>query len=1165
MGKGRMIDFSTMFVTVKKTSLLLLLPVFLLVFFSPLVAEAAAQCDFTVTNTNDSGGGSLRQAISEANWSSGTPTVCFAIGSGPQTIIPTSPLPPVTGPMVIDGSSQPGFAGTPLIQINGAGAGQTPGFWITAGNSTIKGLVINGFGANGIFISDNPGNIITGNYIGTDASGTAAVANGTDGVGIFHSSGHTVGGTTAGERNLVSGNAGNGIGITGADASANIIQGNYIGTNAAGTGSIANGGDGILLNDSPDNTIGGTTGASVGGACTGACNLISGNGYNGVGLWYANAAGNKVLGNYIGTNAAGTAALANFNIGVELNESPNNTVGGFTPESRNVMSGNGGAGMLLTGSACTGNVVAGNFIGTNAAGTGGVGNQKMGISIAWSPGIYSANNNLIGGTTGVSVGGACTGACNLISGNHDDGVFITNNGGGGANQLKGNYIGTNAAGTGSIGNGANGIGILDVANNQVGGSSEAERNVISGNGDNGIIVVGWASTGNRIEGNYIGRAGNGGNLGNTSFGVLIASGTDTAILGNGIYANGLHGIDLGYNFVTPNDPNDPDGGANRSQNFPVVTAAHTSGGSTAVNASINSMPGTSFRIDFFSCQYCNAGPPNDYGEGQVFLGSKTVTTDVYGNVSFTYISSIQVQGGQFVTATATKMIGTIAAETSEFSRCRQVTGSVDTVPPAVSVPSPTGGSLASGSVIFTADAWDNVAVKQVELYIDNSLVATDSTYPYTCQWDTTAYSQGDHVLKAVAEDKAGLTAEAATTVTVDNFTASNNYYFTWYDQSSGDWRDWVLMANPSTGTGPARSSVQVGSTTYADRNIGVGDPAETPSFPGVIGGPVTVATDAPLITSQRVLYKDSFNEMTAVPENQLEHEYYFTWYDLASPSMKGNWIMVSNQEVSAADVEIYIGGVLKGSYTIPAGGRITPDFPGVIGGPVRITCPACAPTHKLMASQRVLFNNAFNEVAAVPGSSLGSEYLFTWYDCLRGNGMAGNWILVSNQDAGDADVEIYIGGVLKGSYTIPEGGIIKPQFAGQIGGPVRVVSTNGKQLLVSQRIIYKDSFEEVQGLAPTDAGTDLWFTWYDSRPQNSMNGNWILVSNQGGGDAAVDVYIDGALKQQLTLAAGENRPLSYVDTIGGPVRVVSTNGQPLLATQRVIYKNSFNEVAGITY
>ncbi len=1130
--------------------------------FDPQPANAAS-CDFTVTNTNDSGAGSMRTAITLANGAAGTPTVCFAIpGGGVHTISPSSPLPTISGSMVLDGTTQTGFSGTPLIELNGTNTGGQPGLMISAGNTTVRGFVINRFAANGIYLAGSPGDVITGNYIGTNASGTAAASNGTDGIGVA-SAGHTIGGASAAERNLVSGNAGNGICITGAAAGSNTVLGNYIGTNAAGTGSIPNGADGLLINESPNNIVGGTAGTTPDGACTGACNLISGNGYNGVGVWHTSASGNQILGNHIGVAASGTSALANANIGVEINEAANNTVGGTTPAARNVLSGNSGAGLMLTGAACTSNVVSGNYIGTNSAGTAGVGNARMGIVIGYSPGIYSANNNLIGGTAGVTAGGACTGACNLISGNNEDGIYITSNGFGGGNIVTGNYIGTDVAGTGGIGNRINGVGILDVPNNRIGGSTAAERNVIGANGDKGVIVVGWASTGNRIEGNYIGRAANGGILGNVSFGVEVASGSDTAILGNGIYANGGNGIDLNYDNVTPNDPGDPDGGPNHLQNYPVVVSANTAGSGTTTYGYLTSAPNAAFHIEFFACQYCNAGPPNDYGEGQRYLGSVTASTDGSGYLGFGYTSA-PVQGGEFVTATATKMIGPVAAETSEFSQCRQVTGTVDVTPPSVSIPAPTGSPLVSGIVNFSANASDNVGVALVDLYIDGAQVAHDPSWPYSYQWDTTGYVEGVHELRAVAVDTSGLIGEGTLSITVDNFAPLRKYYFTWYDQSYGDWKDWVLMANPASGSSPARAALKIGGLTYADRVLNVGAPADTPSFPGMIGGPVAVDSSEPMIVSQRVLFKDSFNEITAVPETDLEHEYMFTWYDLASASMKGNWILISNQEADAAVVEVRIGGSLMGAYSIPGGGRITPSYPGVMGGPVRVSCPACAPGHKLMVSQRVLFKDSFNEVAGVPESGLTSEYNFTWYDCKAGNFMGGNWILMSNQDTGTAEVEVYIGGALVGSYSIPEGGIVTPQYREYMGGPVRVVSTNGKKLLVSQRIIFKDSFEEVQGLTAANESTDLWFTWYDSLPGNFMNGNWVLVANRGGSNANVDIYIGGSLRGQVVLAAGENRPLVFPNTMAGPVRVVSTNGQPLMATQRVLFKNSFNEVAGIT-
>ncbi len=482
-------------------------------------------------------------------------------------------------------------------------------------------------------------------------------------------------------------------------------------------------------------------------------------------------------------------------------------------------------------------------------------------------------------------------------------------------------------------------------------------------------------------------------------------------------------------------------------------------------------------------------------------------------------------------------------------------------PPSVTIASPVGSAMISGTVNFIASASDNAGISRVDLYIDGALVASPTSPPFAYSWNTTTYANGIHTLRAVAVDTGGQTAENSGPVTVDNFSPTNNYYFTWYDQSSSDWRDWVLLANPAGGLGTARTAVSVASTTYADRNLAVGAPADTPSFPGIIGGPVRVATTQPLITSQRVLFKNSFNEIPAVPDSALETTYYFTWYDSdVAGGMKGDWILVGNQGNATANVEIYIGGVLMGTYSVPVGGRVTPSYPGVTNGPVKVVCTNQQP---LIVSQRVLFRESFNEVLGVPESKLASEFNFTWYDSTPENYMRGNWILIGNMDTGAAAVDVYIGGALMGSYSVPQGGRITPQYPHVMNGPVKVVSTNGKKLIVSQRILFKDSFEEFQGLMSSDAGTDLWFTWYDSLRGNGMNGNWVLVANQGASTANVDVYIGGILRQQLALGPGANAPLTFANTMAGPVRVVSTNGMPLFVTQRVLYLDSFNEIGGM--
>jgi ELWxxDGT repeat protein len=156
---------------------------------------------FTVTTTADSGGGSLRQAILDANSLVGTDRVIFAIGTGVQTISPLSALPTITDPLIIDGTTQPGYAGTPLIELDGVSAGASvTGLNITAGNSTIRGLAIIRFDGNGIALSGpNGGNLIEGNHIGLDAAtGSLDLGNTLDGILITDSSNNRIGGTAAG-------------------------------------------------------------------------------------------------------------------------------------------------------------------------------------------------------------------------------------------------------------------------------------------------------------------------------------------------------------------------------------------------------------------------------------------------------------------------------------------------------------------------------------------------------------------------------------------------------------------------------------------------------------------------------------------------------------------------------------------------------------------------------------------------------------------------------------------------------------------------------------------------------------------------------------------------------------------------------------------------------
>jgi titin len=426
---------------------------------------------------------SFREALNAANANPGIDMIGFSIpGAGPHTIRPASALPTITDPVVIDGTTEPDFAGTPIVELDGSSAGSVQGLDITAANSTIRGLVINRFERNGVQITGAgaTGNVVEGNFIGTNVAGTAALGNGVHGVSIVGAPGNIVGGTTSAARNIISANAIHGVGMIDASATGNVVQGNYIGTDVTGTSDLGNGGNGVNLDKAPANTVGGTTPE--------AHNVISGNDVHGVGIFLPGASGNVVQGNFIGTDANGTADLGNTQNGVNISGAPDNAVGGTTPEARNVISGNDVHGVGISLPDASGNVVQGNFIGTDANGTADLGNTQNGVNISGAP------DNSVGGTT--------TGARNVISGNdvHGVGIFLP---GASGNVVQGNFIGTDITGSVDVGNAGSGVTLSDATTNTVGGDTTTARNVISGNWD-GVVIMGVAATGNRVVGNYIG-------------------------------------------------------------------------------------------------------------------------------------------------------------------------------------------------------------------------------------------------------------------------------------------------------------------------------------------------------------------------------------------------------------------------------------------------------------------------------------------------------------------------------------------------------------------------------------------------------------------------------------------------------------------------------------
>jgi parallel beta-helix repeat protein len=488
---------------------------------------------FVVTNTADSGAGSLRQAILSANATPGLDTISFAIGSGAKSIAPLSALPTIKDRLVLDATTQPGYSNRPLVEVTGSrlpAGNTTSGLTVTAGGSTVRGLVINRFGGNGVMLLTNGGNTVGGNYIGTNASGTAAAPNGGQGV-LVQCAGNVIGGSTTSGRNVISGNAKNGIQLYTTAASSNSVRGNFIGTNSAGTAAVANTKCGISVAGA-GNTIGGTSSA--------VRNVISGNGADGVLIAGSGATGNKVQGNYVGTNSAGAAKLGNALYGVEISQ-PNNTVGGTVSAARNVISGNVKSGVVLYLASATGNVVQGNYIGTDATGKLDLGNGARGVDITNGP-------------TGNLIGGATAGARNVISGNDAGGVGIYSTSA--RNTVSGNFVGTDASGLVGLGNTGAGVIVTAAAGggNVIGGSGAAAQNVISANTGEGVRVGDVSGT--RIEYNLIGtdRLVTG-RLPNRAAAVSLVGATSTVVRSNTIFYSGARAVQLvstSANTITSN-------------------------------------------------------------------------------------------------------------------------------------------------------------------------------------------------------------------------------------------------------------------------------------------------------------------------------------------------------------------------------------------------------------------------------------------------------------------------------------------------------------------------------------------------------------------------------------------------------------------------------------
>jgi predicted chitinase len=574
----------------------------------------------------------------------------------------------------VQGTADAVLGCTSTGNVNGIGVA---GNWDTIGGTTSNSRnLLSGNSGWGLVIVNTLGqgkwNTVLGNLIGTDASGTAASPN-LAGI-LVDGAGNTIGGTSAGAGNVISGNSVYGIGIGGlSGVNGNVIEGNFIGTDISGTKPLGNTKDGIdISNGASDNTIGGTS--------SGSGNVISANGQYGELISGSTTSANTIQGNEIGLDVSGTTKLGNAWWGIMDDDAPDTVIGGSAKGAGNVISGNTQGGLGVGGLGATGIEIQGNTIGLARDGVTSLGNGYSGILLAGS--TWSGAD---GAPSNISIGGTALSDRNVISSNGNYGIWISDPGTSKISVL-GNLIGTDATGTLARGNAASQILVGKQATNvTIGGTSAGAGNIIAGNKATAGLVLddvhGVIVQGNRIGTDVTAKKG----LPNRE-GILISDGSADNVIGlassdmpvdlaaadaagneigfnlqaavwvqgdstkgnsiraNSVFGNGQpptgsevstynSGIDLGGDGRTVNQSSQGDSGTgpNGGQQYPVSTVIRRSPTQAEISGTLNGTPGGQFTIDFYSHSSTST---QGIRQAKTYLGSVQCTVSSSGVAEF---------------------------------------------------------------------------------------------------------------------------------------------------------------------------------------------------------------------------------------------------------------------------------------------------------------------------------------------------------------------------------------------------------------------------------------------------------------------------------------------------------------------------------------------------
>jgi len=379
---------------------------------------------------------------------------------------------------------------------------------------------------------------------------------------------------------------------------------------------------------------------------------------------------------------------------------------------------------------------------------------------------------------------------------------------------------------------------------------------------------------------------------------------------------------------------------------------------------------------------------------------------------------------------------------------------------------------------------------------------------------------------------------------VSFFHPYTEFWFSQYDMLNAEW-DAIHIVN--VGTGTASIHVTIGNPPQVTDSVSLETGKATyRTYPGVAGGPVRITSDQSIWVTQRILGWTAMQEIYGAPGDVASADIVFTWYDLVGAA-KDDIYVVNPSGSETASVDLYVASDLRGHLDVQPGQAAATNFPGVVGGPLRVRSSI-----PVFASQRVVGFGDFTEIIGLPSWYTFTETWFTWYDMRSASWDAIHFL---NPGGDTATVSIFIAGTLRGTVSLAQGAADFATFPGVVGGPVRIVSD--QPIWVTQRIIGWNGWKEVFGVPTTLATTSWYFTWYDMK-----GASWdaIHLLNPGGTDANVQIYIAGKARQSMKVSSGGAAYATYPGEMNGPIVIVSD--QPIIVSQRIVGWSSFEETIG---